>query len=213
MQQTPKPLAQVPDLIPPLKAQSLELRHVPLFPVWLWQGSFLKETIVKRDKTEIKTFISLLLQNITNLHLLASEGCWLGSWWWWWSDGRELLDSICWGCWILLCFDGKIWGITFLLTICSPWLLINFFLNTLTGPPLLALAPSQPCFFLLTNLLFTKLSSSSRITWPTISVMKMMCLNIMMMRSWQRKCQSLTEEQWLWCHAAVSHNSDFKYFL
>ena len=51
MQQVPKPLAHVPDLIPPLRAQSLELRQVPLLPFKLWQGSFLKETIVKRDKT------------------------------------------------------------------------------------------------------------------------------------------------------------------
>ena len=52
MQQTPKPLAQVPDLIPPLFSQSLELRQVPLLPLLLWQGSFLKETMVKSDKTE-----------------------------------------------------------------------------------------------------------------------------------------------------------------
>ena len=51
MQQVPKPLAHVPDLMPPLRAQSLELRQVPLLPFRLWQGSFLKETIVKRDKT------------------------------------------------------------------------------------------------------------------------------------------------------------------
>ena len=54
MQQTPKPLAQVPDLIPPLFSQSFELRQVPLLPLLLWQGSFLKETIVNSDKTEIK---------------------------------------------------------------------------------------------------------------------------------------------------------------
>ena len=52
MQQTPKPLAQVPDLMPPLFSQSFELRHVPLLPVKLWHGSFLKETIVNRDKTK-----------------------------------------------------------------------------------------------------------------------------------------------------------------
>ena len=47
----PNPLAQVPDLIPPRLSQSLDERQVPLLPVRAWQGSFLKETIVKRDRT------------------------------------------------------------------------------------------------------------------------------------------------------------------
>ena len=51
MQQAPNPLAQVPDVIPPRLSQSLWERQVPLLPVSDWQGSFLKETIVKRDRT------------------------------------------------------------------------------------------------------------------------------------------------------------------
>ena len=54
MQQTPKPLAQVPDLVPPCLSQSLEEKQVPLLPVMETHGSFLNETIVKSDKTGIR---------------------------------------------------------------------------------------------------------------------------------------------------------------
>lgn len=72
-QQTPNPLAHVPEAVPPRLEHSLDEQQVPLVPVVEVQGPCFQETIVKRDKTENR--MSATFKRKTKfLHLLTASG-------------------------------------------------------------------------------------------------------------------------------------------